>query len=395
MKVHQVRNTILALAGLAALCVYILACTSFSPDDTKVLYPAFDNGNGAIGMAVYDREERRSEMLFLPVWYGPGQSNAVAPKIMRSHWLADGRHILVAFGGGEGNDDNSLDLALVPWGEHAPVKLFHVPNLKDADEVLMRPLCVVKNQVFLGAGPEVIRLDLKTGLLVRHSLGSDKTDAILYPSPNGEGVFYVEERKSPEEGTEIGRLDPEDFTQAPLLVITNQFSGQSFAGYDPRGKQAAFLGTDGGTNRLVVIRPGKPVFTRTIGTPDEEWAFCSLGFSLKGDSVWASYAKGAPGTNVVAYGLAEIPLNQEAIRETTLIREARSEDRDKNNSFFQAALSHDGKTIAVASTYLAVDAKEFDAADCALFLVDVSGPERKVTKVPVPMPVQRTPVKSK
>ena len=55
----------------------------------------------------------------------------------------------------------------------------------------------------------------------------------------------------------------------------------------------------------------------------------------------------------------------------------------------QAAISHDGKTAAIASTYLACSEKEFKAADCALFIVDLSNPKWKVTKVPIPMPARR------
>ena len=77
---NQKRNAALALVGLLALTIYILACTSFSPDDTKVLYPSFDQATGAIGMAVYDREARTSETLFVPVAYDGSITNAeVAP----------------------------------------------------------------------------------------------------------------------------------------------------------------------------------------------------------------------------------------------------------------------------------------------------------------------------
>ncbi len=38
MKTQTARNAGLALVGLLALTIYILACSSFSPDDTKVLY---------------------------------------------------------------------------------------------------------------------------------------------------------------------------------------------------------------------------------------------------------------------------------------------------------------------------------------------------------------------
>jgi hypothetical protein len=58
--------------------------------------------------------------------------------------------------------------------------------------------------------------------------------------------------------------------------------------------------------------------------------------------------------------------------------------------YFQAAISHDGKTAAVSSTYLACTEKEFKPADCALFLVDLSDAKWKVTKVPIPLPAERT-----
>src|ERR1039458_10130907 len=101
MKKQKTRNITLALVGLLALSIYILACTSFSPDDTKILYPAFDAPSGAIGLAVYDREARSSEMLFLPVGYESGESNIVtAASILRAEWLANGRDIVVAYAAG-------------------------------------------------------------------------------------------------------------------------------------------------------------------------------------------------------------------------------------------------------------------------------------------------------
>lgn len=78
------RNTALALVGLAALTIYILACTSFSPDDTKVLYPALDPVSGNVGMAVYDRETHRSDLAFVPII--PDKQAAV-----RAQWLEIGR----------------------------------------------------------------------------------------------------------------------------------------------------------------------------------------------------------------------------------------------------------------------------------------------------------------
>ena len=122
----KTRNAVLAAVGLLALTIYILACTSFSPDDRKVLYPTFDVPSGGIGMAVYDRETRSSEMLFLPVEYESRDTNVVtAPSILRGAWLANGRDVAVAYaeaGKGSGSHD-TLNVALIPWGARKAVKV--------------------------------------------------------------------------------------------------------------------------------------------------------------------------------------------------------------------------------------------------------------------------------
>jgi hypothetical protein len=86
----------------------------------------------------------------------------------------------------------------------------------------------------------------------------------------------------------------------------------------------------------------------------------------------------------MSYGLMEIPFSDAPPRELTLINDAPVEDDNSSAYYFQTAISHDGKTAAIASTYL--DCKP---ADRALFLVDLSDPQWKVTKVPIPTPAQR------
>jgi hypothetical protein len=114
-----------------------------------------------------------------------------------------------------------------------------------------------------------------------------------------------------------------------------------------------------------------------------------VGFFPKGDKLWASFQKGTKdnGTNVFSFGIIEIPLSDAPVREITLIKGLRTKEQDLG-FYFQAAMSHDGKTAAVASTYLAC-LEEFKPEDCALFLVDLSDPNRKVTKVPITMPARR------
>src|SRR5512146_249304 len=115
MKKPPMRDLALALIGLLALTAAILACTSFSPDDKKVLYPSFDPASGALGMALSDREARRSDMFFLPLVHENTTNNEVVPGFIRGQWLPNGHSILFCWAGGKGSEDKALDLALVPW----------------------------------------------------------------------------------------------------------------------------------------------------------------------------------------------------------------------------------------------------------------------------------------
>lgn len=379
MKPQSTRNLALGLLGLLALSVYILACTSFSPDDTKVLYPAFDPASGAIGMAMYDRETRRSDMLFLPIAYMGVTNDQVAPRFIRGQWLANGRNILLACAGTKDGDDNALDLALIPGGTRAALKLIHVPGIKDAAMLLRLPLCVAGERVFLMTGDkEVIRVDLKTGGLTHHEFTDADKEITLLPAPDGDGVFYLER-----EGA-FGRLDAENFSRKPLMTITNDLKSESFFAYDPQGKVVAFVEQQDGTNRVVVVRQGKTVFSRPFGAKGDEIAFGNAAFSPKGDRLWATFQEPV-GTNTVTYGLMELPLSDAPVRKITLIATAPM-DKDTMAWFFQFGMSHDGKTAAVASTYLAVGDTPIKPADYALFFIDLNDPNRKVTKVPLVLP---------
>jgi hypothetical protein len=124
-----------------------------------------------------------------------------------------------------------------------------------------------------------------------------------------------------------------------------------------------------------------------LDTRGQERHFGNAILAANGKSLRATFRQ-AKGTNTVCYGLMEIPFSDASPRELTLIDNAPKED-EPAVFYFQAAISHDGKTAAIASTYLACTDEEFKPADCALFLVDLSDPKWPVTKVPVPMPAKR------
>ncbi len=387
MKRPITRNVVVAGAGLLALTIYILACsTSFSPDDTKVLYPTFDPPSGAVGVAVYDRETRRSELLFVPAGSESDGTNAPTPQLLRSQWLADGRNILIAWTGGKGIDEKQLELAVMPAVGRGAVRLFHLPEIKDAFAKLMVALPVARDRVFvMTSEKEILSLDLKTGKVAQQEWADAEGDITLYPAPNGNGVFYIEDRKGTPNTVLFGRVDPQKFTRTVLTTITNEVAEGSFFTFDQSGKRLALLEKAGGKVRLVVLAEGKPTFTRPFGAEGEELAFGSAAFSSKGDLVVASFQRRTEGQAEGTYGLMEIPLSNAPIRQTVLFKTAKSGDQE-SVLYFQGGISHDGKTAAAASTYLACTSDGLRNEDCALFFVDLTDPNRKVTKMPIPVP---------
>ena len=371
----------LALVGLAALAAYILACTSFSPDDSKVLYPAFDASSGRVGVAMYDRETRRSQMVFLPVDVQGGVTNADLPSVFRAQWL-DARRILVDWAG------DALAEVSLPSGS---CKLFvNLPERHDKGvESLMFPTPIAGDRVFMTApSNELVRLDLRTGAVARHSLERPGADFGLFGAPGENAIFYSEENREGETRRIFGRLDPETFQRTPLLTFTNELAEGSFFTYDPRGRRAAFIEA-GEEQKLVVLESGKPAFTRNLG-PAKEVSFGNAVFSRKGDLLLASFRRADSPTNS-SFGLMEIPLNSAPVRQMLLLRGVAADEMTA--LYFQVGVSHDGKTAAVASTYLACIDPEFKAGDCALFFVSLTGADRKVTRVPIPLPAKRSNLK--
>ena len=288
MKNQTTRNTALALTGLLALTLYILACTSFSPDDKKVLYPAFSGTNGAIGLASYDRQSRRSELVFLPANLEGAETNAVNPGMLRGQWLGDGRRILATWAARD--NDDVLNVAVLPFGALGPVSFFTLPG-KDLSRSILVPAPVVADRAFLmGAATQVVRLDLRDGTVVRHELGSEGSEWVLYPAADGKAVFYLEDHKLTDQRI-FGRLDPETFALVPLLTFTNQpESGFSFT-YDGSGDRLALIEKADAGARLVVLQRGKPALSRLLPGAGKGLELANAVFSRSGDTLVAGFRR--------------------------------------------------------------------------------------------------------
>jgi hypothetical protein len=378
------RNFVLPLVGLLALLIYILACTSFSPDDKKILFPTFDS-SGALAMAIYDRDTRRTEQLYVPLNLDMG-TNDVEQTILRGSWLPDGKHILVAAASDESSEQ--MELIVIPADGRRGIRSYRLFGVDDPGLSFLTPLCVSGNRFFFKPGSgRLARLDLQTGESKTANVTGVDDDFHLYPAPDGRGVFYLSEEDNQ---LAFGRVDSNQLTLTQLALITNNVAEGGFFAYDASGTRLAFLDkAENGDSRCVLMEKGTVRFTRKIDSGDRERVFANAILSPRADKVWAAFTREAPGTNRIACGLIEIPLTRAPIREKVLIPDT-SAAGDGYEYYWQVGVSHDGRTAALSSTYLACSDQPFKPEDCALFIVDLGGRDWKVTKVPIALPAERS-----
>lgn len=376
MKTNRTIHVLLAGIGVASLLVYVLACsTAFSPDDRQVLYPSFDPQNGALSIAVYDRNTGRSEQIFSGI--GSHTDTNLHSASLRAGWLPDGKHILVAVA----EEHDGLSLFVLPRGGKEPIR--HIGNLEwdQPLNALELPFAVTGTKVFLNGEYGFARVDWVTGEVL---VNSNKIAAL----PGDDGKTIVGWRELPDNGGgEFGMLDPETLAFQPQLTLTNQKGEGTFPAFHPREHEIMFVSGRGTNLELQILRDGAKQFSRPITRPGCEVKATGLWLDLgpKKDRVFTAYTSQAEGQTNYECGLLVIPLNENPLRFTPLFQVQSSDDMI--SLLAQPSLSHDGKTWAISSAWLGAKKKSvLRPEDCALFLVQVDRSQPKITKVPITLP---------
>lgn len=385
MNSSRIRDAVLTAIGGAALLVYVLACTSFSPDDTKVLFTSIDADTNARAIDVYDRETGRSErLLTLPGKSGPDG-------FVRAVWSEDGRRV-IAF--------SAMAIIVLPFKTRESVRVLPWPSNGEIGFMnMMRVPAVRGSHLFFmdesetkrGAEtvkqPQLVRMNLET----REQKTVNLTDDAAVLGQGGE-VYYVRRLKSPadeKEAIEFGRVEPETLAFSARLQIAivaeHEVESLQFA-VSADGKRAAFLSEDDDRTSCRIYDGAK--LSKTVAVAAKGVRVGSPTFSANGSTLYVTYCESTPGAlaEPARYGILEVPLKGAANRKVPLFS-ARASADVPGGLVFQLDISHDGKTAAACSSIL-VD--EIEPKDLALYLVDLSHADRKVTKIPIaarPKPV--------
>ena len=385
----MVWNSKLGLVGLGGLLIYILACTSFSPDDSKVLYLTVDAQSGLTAVAVYDRKLAKSELLFEPFVQDVANLTTGKPAVMRPQWLEGGHNFLAAWLEGIDDSENSLNLAVLPFDRRGPARTFLLSKLgkDEGSGFFLWPLPVVGSSLFLsGESNNIIRLNLETGEMHRQT---NQPESILLFSPDNDHLYYLSGVNDAKGPNECGLLNPETFARTPLFSIKDEKASPLSLALSRDAKRLAYQVENENPPVVHLLETSQSARTLSLASLGEKIEVNLRHFSPKSDILYGSFRSSADATNV-AYGFVEIPLDGSPIRKTTLISQAGSGDKDMFAAF-QIDISHDGKTLAVESLWLAYNEHPIRAEDCALFLVDLTDPQRKITKVLIPLPPKDRP----
>jgi hypothetical protein len=386
MKTSNTRNAWFGLIGLGALAAYVIACTSFSPDGSKVLFPTFDAKSGHLAIGLYDCQSGKTENVFVA---GPAvlTDGDKAPGMqMRPLWSPDGKRALVVLDSEPDDEKGKLSLVVVPLGAKEPVRLILLPNTEAKAANLITPPPIVGHYLFLGGEP-LARLDLESAEVKTNHCGG------CYLTAQGGQVYYL--AKGDEDDYVVGKLDTEKLTLSPIVqlkkkdvgALTDDLEHQgtvSMPLVSRDGSRIALVCRDSETNSIVIYR-GKELEKKVSWGPKAERVFLgNLEWGPGEQRIYTVYARDLKAEEpLMELGLADIPLDGEPVRQVPLCRIA---GKGAPLAYFQFALSPDGKTAAVASTYLTLAEESFKPADCALFLVDLSSPEHKVNKIPIAVP---------
>ena len=376
MKTNRTLHVLLAGIAGGSLLVYVLACsTAFSPDDRQLLYPSFDPQSGALSIALYNRDTGRSEQIFSSV--GTHDDTNIHSACLRAEWLPDGKHIIIA----EAEEHDGLSLFVVPHGGKEPIRHLGSQKWDDAVSALEFPFAISGTKIFLNDQHNLTRVDWVTGEVL---VNTNHIAAL----PGGDGKTIVGWRELPDNGGEFGVIDPETLAFQPqlTLTLTNQTGEGTFPAFDPSTREIMLVNGEGTNLELQILRDGVKKFTRLIARTGCEVKVAGpwLDLGPKKDRVFTAYTSKADGQTNSECGLLEIPLDEKPLRFTPLFQ---VQADDMNSLLAQPSLSHDGRTWAISSAWLAAKNKSaLKPEDCALFLVQVDRSRPKITKVPIALP---------
>ena len=399
----------LALVALASLAIYVLACrSSFSPDGSKILVTAAGGAYEQGHLLMYDRKAAKWTPL-LSVGKSHGGDSVPIPTAL---WSADGKEVIATWA----LDQHKAMVSVLPVGGTGPTRFLEViaggEESEDVPIITIVPP-VLRDHYLLFGGESLTVLDLKSGAVDRQELpGNDTTNSAkkaIWLVDQGKEVGYL---MGSGETVEAGRLDLADLAHlrpVPRFQLNvPKKDGNPFLAVSESGTRLALTSGDDDNQSLLIYRQSQLersfpfgaatnqgiVLGNLVWSPDGKTLYAAGFKSLQPGPLANALHAGYQALRAVGFNpteprpldfqmfVCEIPLDGRPIRETPLFRMA-SAHNEGFRVCYQIALSPDGKTIAAADGF-AENHRESRRPNLALYLLDLSGSRRSVSRIPIP-----------
>jgi len=378
MTSTRTRDAALTVIGLAAVLLYILACASFSPDDSKVLFPSNDPETGGTVLAVYDRGAHTTRALLA---FPPPSGDNNDGCVIRPAWTPDGSHVVALWG----DNDDEFRITVLPISGKGPMRMLVVKDVKgDMPSAMLVPPPIVGSQMFSGEDGQIRRVDLQSGVTLVKKVEGD-----FLLMGQRDRVYYG--RELPEAGAkgpraEIGLVDADTLALTPLFETTGTGGDPPYFAVSRDGARVALAGEKDSVPQILVFEGNQLRNTIPIGSKTDEIDIGFFQWSRDASTLYGAFRTKVADSEY-KLGVLEVPAAGGAARQIPLFRVTGKEDSDVQA--LQVDVSHDGKTLAAASTYLQTSSgsksqQRLKPEDVALYFIDLSRPDRKVTKVPIP-----------
>ena len=394
MKRERLLHAVLAVVGIGALTAYLVACRpAWSPDGSKLLFPYFNPKTEKVGVALFDRETRKTSSL-LVCEPKPGKKVTW----VQAQWDRAGERAIVV----QVEDaDVRLHLLVRPVDPPGPTRTFAVP-VHELSPFPGVPLPEVDGNVFISDKEYLIRVDLETGKTDREGV---EGEPVLVGTKNRIYYLRMVPAKAAAEGEEktdgaakddyeLGTVDANRLVLKPVSRLPEKDVGEvlPFFALSPDGSVVAMTGRKEGTIRLLLVARGRLQKSIPLKLASKANVVGNLEWSRDGKTIYVALIRNAKEQEQrpAQFCIGEISAETGAMRVTPLLhaRIGGTADDGIASLYFQIALSPDGKTIAASPTLLGLSGAEGPTLehenDRALYLVDLTTAGRIITKVPIP-----------
>jgi hypothetical protein len=324
-------------------------------------------------VAIYDCKTKSNKYLSLP---NLGIQEGGAP---RPQWSPDGKTIVIAFVGPDQNTKGAVVVAPADAPERA--RLVAQFPMGDLGTVAFPE---VDGKLYLG-GERLLRVDLTTGKIDERKDKDGQQGYMLALSRKGIHVLHQRPNDPQKNDYVLGMVDAETLAIKPLLTLKQNDVGEiyPFAVSDD-GSQMALSSKKEKEQKILLVAEGKVAKTITLKLGDGDDVLSSMEWSRDGKILYGTLLEKDPQTNQLTVKLCEVTGDSGRVRKSPIGSVAlKVQDFKSMGLVVRGALSPDGKTLAVSTTGLP---GEENAKEGALFLVDLTSPQRTVVRIAPPTP---------